>query len=87
MRLILEQKLTIAEAARRLSRSGLTLKHWVGRARRASARHRTKSPRVRCAGAAAWYALRRLRCVQYPLGVLCRVLEGARSGYSAGQLL
>jgi len=34
VQLILEQKLTIPEAARRLSMSGKTLKNWVGRARR-----------------------------------------------------
>ena len=33
VQLILEQKLTIPEAARRLSMSGKTLKNWVGRAR------------------------------------------------------
>jgi transposase len=34
VQLVLEQKLTIPEAARRLSLSGKTLKNWVGRARR-----------------------------------------------------
>jgi len=33
VRLVLEQQVTIPEAARRLSMSGKTLKHWVGRAR------------------------------------------------------
>jgi transposase len=34
VRLVLEQQVTIPEAARRLSMSGKTLKNWVGRARR-----------------------------------------------------
>ena len=34
VRLILEQQVTIPEAARRLSMSGKTLKNWVGQARR-----------------------------------------------------
>jgi transposase len=34
VQLVLEQKLTVPEAARRLSMSGKTLKNWVGRARR-----------------------------------------------------
>jgi transposase len=34
VQLILEQQVTIPEAARRLSMSGNTLKNWVGRARR-----------------------------------------------------
>jgi transposase len=34
VQLVLEQKLTIPEAARRLTMSGKTLKNWVGRARR-----------------------------------------------------
>ena len=34
MQLVLEQKLTILEAARRLTMSGNTLKNWVGRAQR-----------------------------------------------------
>ncbi len=34
MPLVLEQQVPIAEAARRLSMSGKTLKNWVGRARR-----------------------------------------------------
>lgn len=34
MQLVLEQNLPIPEAARRLTRSGNTLKNWVGRARR-----------------------------------------------------
>ncbi len=34
VQLVLEQKLTIPEAARRLTMSGNTLKNWVGRARR-----------------------------------------------------
>jgi len=34
VQLVLEQQLTIPEAARRLSMSGKTLKNWVGRARR-----------------------------------------------------
>ena len=33
VRLVLEQQVTIPEAARRLSMSGKTLKNWVGRAR------------------------------------------------------
>ena len=33
MQLVLEQKLPMLEAARRLSLSGKTLKNWVGRAR------------------------------------------------------
>ena len=34
MPLVLEQQVPIAEAARRLSMAGKTLKNWVGRARR-----------------------------------------------------
>ncbi len=34
VQLVLEQKLTILEAARRLTMSGNTLKNWVGRAQR-----------------------------------------------------
>lgn len=34
VQLVLEQKLTIPEAARRLPMSGKPLKNWVGRARR-----------------------------------------------------
>ena len=34
VQLVLEQKLTIPEATRRLTMSGNTLKNWVGRARR-----------------------------------------------------
>lgn len=34
VQLVLEQKLPIPEAARRLTMSGKTLKNWVGRARR-----------------------------------------------------
>ncbi len=34
VQLVLEQKLTIPEAARRLTMSGKTLKNWVGQARR-----------------------------------------------------
>jgi transposase len=34
VQLVLEQKLPIQEAARRLAMSGKTLKNWVGRARR-----------------------------------------------------
>lgn len=34
VRLVMEQQVTIPEAARRLSMSGKTLKNWVGRARR-----------------------------------------------------
>jgi transposase-like protein len=39
-----------------------------------------KATRVRCEGAAARYALMRTLRAHYPLSLLCRVLEGSRSG-------
>jgi transposase len=39
VQLVLEQKLPIQEAARRLTMSGKTLKNWVGRARRGQLVH------------------------------------------------
>lgn len=45
MQLVLEQKLPIPEAARRLTMSGKTLKNWVGRARRGQLATLGESPR------------------------------------------
>ncbi|MBK9949019.1 MAG: IS3 family transposase [Nitrospira sp.] len=114
VRLVLEQQVTIPEAARRLSMSGKTLECWVCRARRgqlatlgesrrpvteleaelsrlkrelAEARMERdilqKATAYFGEGAAARYALMRTLRPQYPLRVLCRVLEVSRSGYYA----
>lgn len=113
MQLVLNQQVPIAEAARRLSMSGKTLKNWVGQARcgqlaTVGASHRPVTDleaelsqlkreltearmerdilnRVRCEGAAAQYALMRTLRLQYPLTLLCRVLNLSRSGYHAWQ--
>ncbi|MDF0676354.1 MAG: IS3 family transposase [Nitrospira sp.] len=114
VQLVLEQKLTIPEAARRLTMSGKTLERWVCRARQgqlatlgesrrpvteleaevsrlkrdlAEARMERdilkKATGVLCEGAAARYALMRTLRHQYPLRLLCRVLDVSRSGYYA----